>query len=114
MSSYDYTFCLSDCSNKECFRHETKIPVNTLVSCAYLKNSPTCPMAESWVFTFGCGQAHEGYFVRIYGTFDEARKKMCEKYGQAWCMQYSEEDWQRWLDRKPDWVPVEKELEVII
>ena len=71
-------------------------------------------MAESWIFTFGSGQKYEGYFVRIFGTYNTARKKMFDKYGRAWCMQYSEKEWESWLERKPSWVPAEKELEVLM
>ena len=71
-------------------------------------------MAESWIFTFGSGQKYEGYFVRIFGTYNTARKKMFDKYGREWCMQYSEKEWESWLERKPNWVPAEKELEVLL
>lgn len=66
-----------------------------------------------WIFTFGCGQKHEGYYVKIKGTFDSARHKMFAKYGEDWSFQYSEEVWE---DMKKDpnrYWPVEKELEVI-
>lgn len=48
---------------------------------------------QNWIFTFGGGQQHEGKFVKIYGTFDEARKLMIEKFGTEWAFQYSEDDW---------------------
>lgn len=49
---------------------------------------------RTWVFTFGCGHEHEGHYVKIKGTFEEARAKMFERYGNAWAFQYSEEAWE--------------------
>lgn len=68
---------------------------------------------EYWIFTFGSGQQHAGYYVKIRGTFDEARAKMFEKYGEDWSFQYSEEEWNEWERSRPPYVPIEKELEVI-
>lgn len=66
-----------------------------------------------WVFTFGCGQEHAGYYVKVYGTYGGARAKMFEKYGDKWAFQYSAVEWDRW-SKDPDlmWC-MEKELEVI-
>ena len=63
-----------------------------------------------WIFTFGSGQKHAGHYVRFFGTFDEARQQMFDAYGRDWCMQYTEEQWNDWLNRKPDWIPAETEL----
>lgn len=52
-----------------------------------------------WYFTFGCGQKHARHYVKIFGTFDEARKKMFERYGAEWAFQYSEEEWNAWAER---------------
>ena len=46
-----------------------------------------------WYFTFGCGQKHAGHYVKIFGTFDEARQEMFRRYGAKWAFQYSEQDW---------------------
>lgn len=46
---------------------------------------------KTWVFTFGSGHEHEGHYVKIKGTFEEARAKMFERYGTAWAFQYSDE-----------------------
>lgn len=51
-----------------------------------------------WYFTFGCGQLHAGHYVRIFGTFGEARKEMFSRYGGAWAFQYSEQDWLEWVE----------------
>lgn len=46
-----------------------------------------------WYFTFGCGQKHAGHYVKIRGTYGEARKKMFERFGDEWAFQYSEQEW---------------------
>lgn len=66
-----------------------------------------------WIFTFKSGQEHEGYYVKVRGSFSEARQKMRDKYGESWSIQYSEEEWQHWIESSPAYVPIEKELEVI-
>lgn len=66
-----------------------------------------------WVFTFGCGQEHYGYIVKVQGTFSSARSKMFNKYGDKWAFQYSLEEWGAWLRQKPAWAEEEKVLEVI-
>lgn len=48
---------------------------------------------QNWIFTFGDGQQNAGHFVKFFGTFDEAREQMFEKYGSEWCFQYTEEEW---------------------
>ena len=66
---------------------------------------------EKWyVFTFGCGQKNEGHYVLFYGTYEEARKKMVERFGNEWAFQYTKEEWDAWLKRKPIWIPEETEL----
>lgn len=52
---------------------------------------------RSWIFTFGMGQEHDGLpmryrFVRITGTFDEARARMVERFGKKWAFQYATEE----------------------
>ena len=66
-----------------------------------------------WIFTFGYGQKYEGHYVKINGTFGEAREKMFDKYGEEWAFQYSEEQWNDWLNTKPKWIPEESLLEII-
>jgi hypothetical protein len=49
---------------------------------------------HDWIFTFGFGQWHgarRNNFVRIHGTFMEARKEMFRCYGRQWSMQYPSE-----------------------
>lgn len=52
---------------------------------------------QNWIFTFGCGQPHEGYYVKIYGTYSEARKEMIDRYGKQFAFQYTEEEWADWV-----------------
>lgn len=57
-----------------------------------------------WTFTFGCGQQHEGMYVRIYGTLNSARRKMFERYGSEWAFQYSEREWRNWEHKRPNYI----------
>ena len=44
---------------------------------------------KKWWFTFGCGQPHENcYHVIEAENSNEARKKMFERFGTKWAMQY--------------------------
>ena len=65
-----------------------------------------------WVFTFGMGHEHRGHYVRIYGTFSEARAEMTRRFGSEWAFQYSEDAWQETVRSMTamGW-PVETELE---
>ncbi len=65
-----------------------------------------------WTFTFGDGQQHEGMYVKIYGTFESARRKMFEKYGSKWAFQYNEKEWRDWEKDRPSYI-VELLLEKI-
>ena len=66
-----------------------------------------------WIFTFGCGHEHAGYYVKVFGTLRGARDKMFEKYGDKWAFQYSAVKWDE-LSKDPNLVwCMEKELEVI-
>lgn len=65
---------------------------------------------ETWIFTFGHGQLHEGRFVKFYGTFGEARSKMIDRFGAEWGFQYSEDEWENWKRCRPSYIRLEKEL----
>lgn len=67
---------------------------------------------KDWIFTFGCDNINKGHFVRIHGTFSGAREKMCEKFGDKWASQYSEEEWDEWNKRLPSYFVRETELYV--
>lgn len=53
-------------------------------------------MRDEWIFTFGSGQPHAGHFVRIKGTYEEARAEMFRRYGSRWAFQYSAAEWGEW------------------
>ena len=67
---------------------------------------------EEYVFTFGCGQVLEGFYVRIKGkSFDDCRKTMLEIFDTEWAFQYSLEDWNNWTkEAKKLGIPLEEEL----
>ena len=70
--------------------------------------------SKQWfVFTFGCGQPNEGMYVKVFGTYGEARRKMIDKYGREWSFQYTMQEWEDWTSNKPAWLPAETLLEVI-
>ena len=70
-------------------------------------------MGEYWIFTFGYGQRHAGQYVKIFGTFGEARKKMFDLFGDKWAFQYSELEWKKWEKERPPYYPIETELAII-
>ena len=39
--------------------------------------------------------------------------QMVEKYGKTWAFQYSSKEWEEWKHRRPQYIPIETELEVI-
>src|ERR1700733_3038993 len=43
---------------------------------------------EEYFFTFGVGHPFKGNFVRIPGTWDEARERMIKVFGKNWSNQY--------------------------
>lgn len=50
------------------------------------------PKVRNWIFTFGCGQPNAGCYVKIKGTYSDARDKMFEMFGDKWAFQYTEEE----------------------
>ena len=53
-------------------------------------------MLENWYFTFGCGHYHNDVlmadkYVKIEGSYGDARNIMVSLYGLKWAFQYSEE-----------------------
>lgn len=48
---------------------------------------------ENWYFTFGVGQGKlANKYVKIYKTFNEARREMMDMFGNRWAFQYDEEE----------------------
>ena len=45
---------------------------------------------QNWIFTFGYGMKNAGHYVKIYGTYGEARNEMFRRYGDNWAFQYTE------------------------
>ena len=43
---------------------------------------------QDWYFTFGVGHEQSGCYVKIHGTWAEARDEMFKRYGARWSMQY--------------------------
>ncbi len=52
----------------------------------------------SWIFTFGSGQPNAGHYVKISGDYDSARQEMIDRYGLEWAFQYSEQEWNDWVN----------------
>lgn len=47
-------------------------------------------LSRPWYFTFKFGHKYQANYVRIEGTFIEARKKMYEYFGSGFSFQYDE------------------------
>ena len=47
---------------------------------------------NEWIFTFGVGSPHGQEFVRITGSWDDAREEMVRRFGTAWAFQYPSEE----------------------
>lgn len=47
---------------------------------------------NTWYFTFCLGDRFKHRFIRINGTYSEARDKMFEMFDDKWAFQYSEKD----------------------
>ena len=39
---------------------------------------------QDWIFTFGVGQERAGHYVKIHGTYRNARDEMFRRYGREW------------------------------
>lgn len=66
-----------------------------------------------YIFTFGYSQQHQNQYVKIYGTYNSARQKMFDKYGNKWAFQYTEDSWKEWERTRPSYLSVETMLEEI-
>lgn len=68
-----------------------------------------------WIFTFGVGQPNAGKYVKVYGDYESARRKMIDRYGLHWAFQYSMTQWREWIEEAGKaGHPVETELGVIL
>ncbi len=39
----DITYCVSTCTDYDCFRHSSRITINTYASCSNFKDTSICP-----------------------------------------------------------------------
>ena len=52
-------------------------------------------LVKEFYFTFGCGQKHQGRYVKILATdSEEAREQMHTRFGDKWSMMYSKKMWE--------------------
>ena len=75
-------------------------------------NEPDMKTCERgyWIFTFGSGHAYPGKYVRVYGTYREARIKMMDFFGLHWGFQHSEQEWKE-MEADPErYWPMETEV----
>ena len=71
-----------------------EIEVNSLEDmCDLMCNNKIPPKKEVWIFTFGIGHENAGHYVKIEGTYESARQKMFDRFGDKWAFQYSEKEW---------------------
>lgn len=75
----------------------------------------TKELSKIWYFTFlGSDPIHKNHVQPIIArSYMDARYAMFEKYGSNWAFQYSEDEWNKWCNERPNYFPVEKELEII-
>ena len=69
-----------------------EIEVNSIEDMCSLMCDNVIP-EQTWYFTFGCGQENAGKYVKIKGTYESARQKMFDRFGDKWAFQYSENEW---------------------
>lgn len=59
---------------------------------------------KNYYFTFGYGQEHEGYYVKIIAeNHSDARETMSMMYGEKWAFQYDEEQFNEFLTDYPNY-----------
>jgi hypothetical protein len=48
---------------------------------------------KEWVFTFGCGHPiFRGCYIKVFGTYQDARSSVVETFGTNWAFQYKSEE----------------------
>lgn len=47
--------------------------------------------AQNYYFTFGTNTGKGNNFVKIHGTYGDARQKMVDRFGLNWAFQYDEQ-----------------------
>jgi len=69
---------------------------------------------KTWYFTFGVGHHNAGKCQPILASsWDSARAKMFELYGDKWCWQYPAEKWEEMKNDTTRTYPLEEELPII-
>jgi len=54
---------------------------------------------QNWYFTFGSAHAHPNGYIKLQGSFSEARAKMFELFDSKWSMQYNEKQFEGQAER---------------
>lgn len=54
---------------------------------------------ENYYFTFMQKNEPKNKYVRIFDTYAQARRKMCEAFGDQWALQYNEKEFLPHMDR---------------
>lgn len=47
-----------------------------------------CQECQEWLFTFGHGHKYPNKFIRLFGSYSEARELMFVLYNDKWAFQY--------------------------
>lgn len=69
---------------------------------------------ETFIFTFGIGQALAGRYVELKGTSSETREEMVRLFGDKWSMQYPQEAGMKVVDEwNYEQLAVESELSTL-
>ena len=54
---------------------------------------------QYFYFTFGSAHAHPNGYIKLQGSFSEARAKMFELFDSKWSMQYNEKQFEGQAER---------------
>lgn len=54
---------------------------------------------KNWYFTFGGGHPHPYGYVKIQGTFSEARAEMVRRHGVKWAFQYDDKGFEGQVEK---------------
>ena len=52
---------------------------------------------EKFIFTFGGNHPLRGFCQPVFASnYEKARERMCYWYGDKWCFQYTNQQWEDW------------------
>ena len=54
---------------------------------------------QTWYFTFGSDHAYPNGYIKHFGSYDDAREWMRDRFGDRWCAQYDESEGARIVDK---------------